>query len=44
MPNIAGVHHDIKNRTLRALERAGLITVQWRERRSPVITLAVPIA
>jgi hypothetical protein len=44
MPNIAGVHHDIKNRTLRALERAGLIAVQWRERRSPVITLAVPIA
>jgi hypothetical protein len=44
MPNIAGVDHNTKNRTLRALERAGLITVQWRERRSPVITLTVPIS
>jgi hypothetical protein len=44
MPNIAGVHHDAKNHTLRALERAGLISVQWQERRSPVITLVVPIS
>jgi hypothetical protein len=44
MPNIAGVDHNIKNRTLRALERAGLITVQWRERKSPVITLTVSIS
>jgi hypothetical protein len=44
MPNIAGVHHDMKNRTLRSLEQAGLITIQWQERRSPIITLVVPIS
>jgi hypothetical protein len=43
MPNIAGVHHDIKNRTLRSLERVGLITAQRRGRRSPIITLVTPI-
>jgi hypothetical protein len=43
MPNLEGVHHDTKNRTLRGLEQAGLITVKWRQRKSPVVALAVPM-
>jgi hypothetical protein len=43
MPNLEGVHHDTKNRTLRGLEQAGLITVEWRRQKSPVVALAVPM-
>jgi hypothetical protein len=43
MPNSRGVHRSTKVRTLRALERAGLITVAWRTRKSPIVTLAVSI-
>ena len=44
MPNIKGVEHHIKNRILRGLERAGLITVERQRRKSPVVTLVVPIS
>jgi hypothetical protein len=43
MPNRKGVDHKTKARTLRGLERAGLITVEWRPRKSPIITLTVSI-
>jgi hypothetical protein len=32
-----GISHDSKTRALRDLERRGLITVEWRERKSPTI-------
>jgi hypothetical protein len=34
-----GVSPKAKNRALRAFEKAGLITVQWRGRKSPIVTL-----
>jgi hypothetical protein len=34
-----GVNPKTKSRALRAFEKAGLITVQWRGRRSPIVTL-----
>jgi hypothetical protein len=34
-----GVGRTVKNRALYAFERAGLITVDWRGRKSPVVTL-----
>jgi hypothetical protein len=37
--NSWGVSRDQKTQALRLLEEAGLITVQWRERRSPLVTL-----
>jgi hypothetical protein len=43
MPNSKGVDRGTKIRTLRALERAGLIAVEWRARKSPIITLTVSI-
>jgi hypothetical protein len=43
MPNRKGVDRRTKIHTLRALEKAGLITVEWRERKSPVVTLVVSI-
>jgi hypothetical protein len=43
MPNRKGVDPRTKIHTLRSLEKAGLITVEWRERKSPVVTLAVSI-
>jgi hypothetical protein len=43
MPNSRGVHRSAKIRTLRALERAGLVSVEWRERKSPMVTLTVSI-
>jgi hypothetical protein len=43
LPNSRGVHRATKIRTLRALERAGLIRVEWRERKSPMVTLIVSI-
>jgi hypothetical protein len=43
MPNRKGVDKKTKARTLRGLERAGLITVEQRPRKSPVVTLAVSI-
>jgi hypothetical protein len=43
MPNRGGVPRKIKICTLRGLERAGLISVEWRPRKSPIVTLAVSI-
>jgi hypothetical protein len=43
MPNSRGTDYRTKINTLRALEQAGLITVQWRERRSPIVTLKISI-
>jgi hypothetical protein len=43
MPNSKGVDRRAKIRTLCALERAGLITVEWRARKTPVVTLVVSI-
>jgi hypothetical protein len=43
MPNSRGIYRGTKTRTLRALERAGLIAVEWRDRKSPIITLTVSI-
>ena len=43
MPNRPGVNKKTKWLTLRGLERAGLITVEWRPRKSPVVTLTVSI-
>jgi hypothetical protein len=43
MPNLQGVDHKTKARTLRGLERAGLISVEWRRRKSPVVTLIASI-
>jgi hypothetical protein len=37
--NSWGVRRDQKTQALRLLEGAGLIAVQWRERRSPLVTL-----
>lgn len=34
-----GVSRHAKTRALRELEAAGLISVEWRERRSPVVTV-----
>jgi hypothetical protein len=31
-----------KRRALRTLERAGLVTIEWRGRRSPLVTLIIP--
>ena len=36
-----GILPDAKRRALRALEKAGLITVERREKRSPCVTLVV---
>jgi hypothetical protein len=38
MPKVTGVGKKVKVRSLRALETAGLITVQWRRGQSPLIT------
>jgi hypothetical protein len=43
MPNTKGVSRKTKTRILLALERAGLITVEWRRFKSPVVTLIVSI-
>jgi hypothetical protein len=43
MPNSKGVDRRTKHHTLRALEKAGLIAVEWRERKSPIVTLTVSI-
>jgi hypothetical protein len=43
MPNGKGVSPKIKYRVLRGLERAELIAVDWRPRKSPQITMAPPI-
>jgi hypothetical protein len=43
LPNLEGVHHDTKKRTLRGLERVGLITVEWRRGKSPIVSLAMPM-
>ena len=32
-----GISHDSKTRALKDLEQRGLITVEWRERKSPII-------
>lgn len=37
--NSWGVRRDQKTQALRLLEEAGLIRVQWREKRSPLVTL-----
>ena len=34
-----GFHHSDKVRALKALEKAGMITVQWRGNKSPLVTL-----
>jgi hypothetical protein len=44
MPNSVGVDPRTKIRTLRALEKAGLIAVEWRERKSPLVAFTEPIA
>jgi len=36
-----GVEGDAKSRALRALEKAGLVTVERRGRRSPLVTLVI---
>jgi hypothetical protein len=41
MPNCRGVSSKTKIRTLRVLEQAGLIAVNWRDKRSPMVTLTV---
>jgi hypothetical protein len=41
MPNSRGVDRRTKIHTLRTLEKAGLITVEWRDRKSPIVTLTV---
>jgi hypothetical protein len=38
----SGVSHQTKLRALRELEAAGLIEVQWRHRKSPIVTLRYP--
>jgi hypothetical protein len=43
MPKVGGVGKSVKIRSLRALEEAGLITVEWRPGRSPIITSTEPI-
>jgi hypothetical protein len=43
MPNIKGVNPKTKIRILRALERKGLIAVEWCARKSPRVTLLVSI-
>jgi hypothetical protein len=43
MPNSGGVDRRTKIHTLRLLERAGLIAVKWRDRKSPIVTLTVSI-
>jgi hypothetical protein len=43
MPNRKGMSRKAKIRTLRELERAGLIAVEWRDRKSPAVTLTVSI-
>jgi hypothetical protein len=32
-----GISHDSKTRSLKELERRGLITVEWRPKRSPIV-------
>jgi hypothetical protein len=34
-----GVTSKVKNAALRQLERAGIIAVEWRSRKSPIVTL-----
>jgi hypothetical protein len=41
MPNCEGVTSKVKLHTLRVLVKAGLIAVDWRDRKSPVVTLTV---
>jgi hypothetical protein len=36
-----GINRKAKTRALRNLERGGLITVEWRERKTPIVTLVV---
>jgi hypothetical protein len=43
MPNRGGVRREAKTNALRALEKAGLIAVEWRDRKSPIVTLIIPI-
>jgi DNA-binding transcriptional ArsR family regulator len=38
-----GVQPDAKRRALRKLEKAGLITIERREKRSPLVSLAVNV-
>jgi hypothetical protein len=37
----AGVSHKVKGRVLRDLERGGLITVERRSRKTPIVTLVL---
>jgi len=39
MPGIDGVPAQSKRQALRSLETRGLITVEWRSRRSPIVAL-----
>jgi hypothetical protein len=34
-----GISPDVKARALRQLEKAGLITVEWRDRKNPIATM-----
>jgi hypothetical protein len=43
MPRAEGVSRKAKTRSLRGLETAGLIRVQWRVGRSPVVTCTEPV-
>jgi hypothetical protein len=42
MPNVKGVSPQTKIRMLHLLEEAGLITVKWRNRKSPVVAMTIP--
>ena len=37
-----GVQPDAKSRALRKLEKAGLVSIERREKRSPLVSLVVP--
>jgi DNA-binding transcriptional ArsR family regulator len=43
MPNSKGMDPKTKMRTLDVLEKAGLISVNRRDRKSPVVTLTISI-
>jgi hypothetical protein len=36
---MAGVSHDTKLRALRCLEQRGLVAVDWRQKKSPLVTV-----
>jgi DNA-binding transcriptional ArsR family regulator len=39
-----GVEPDAKRRALRKLEKAGLVTIERREKRSPLVSLVLNVA